>query len=83
MFQFHGSDLGDFYSSGILADYLINFVNHLDPKNQTGVDWPRYNSSSPSLLTLSGRHDSISITSDNFRAEEMKLLTDLSLKYPL
>ncbi|EMD39520.1 hypothetical protein CERSUDRAFT_111844 [Gelatoporia subvermispora B] len=80
---FHGSDLGDFYSSGILADYLINFVNHLDPKNQTGVDWPRYNSSSPSLLTLSGRHDSISITSDNFRAEEMKLLTNLSLKYPL
>ncbi|OCH92841.1 alpha beta-hydrolase [Obba rivulosa] len=83
---FHGSDLQDFYGSdgsGILADYLVNFVNHLDPKNQTGLEWPKYSDISPSLFTLSGQDDSISITPDNFRMDAMGLLTNLSLQFPL
>ncbi len=78
-------DVSDIYDGGELTDYLINFVNHLDPNGDTGIHWPQYTPSAPKLLTL---HDglfsaSLTITNDDYRVDAMRLLSDLSLEFPL
>lgn len=66
-----------------MADYLINFVNNLDPNGKTGISWPKYTTSSPKLLTFLDGLIPLSITNDDYRVEAMQLLTKLSLQFPL
>ncbi|OCH92824.1 carotenoid ester lipase precursor [Obba rivulosa] len=82
--SFHGSDLLNFYGPYDARDYLINFVNNLDPNGQDLLSWPPYSTASPSLLTmLDGNGTSLNITEDTYRADGINLLTNLSLQFPL
>ncbi|KAF8479383.1 carotenoid ester lipase precursor [Gautieria morchelliformis] len=92
---FHGSDLPEFYASGVAPDFqgtdaLVNFANNLNPNNVAGkneistlIPWPMWNTSatSPPLLTFSDANV-LSITPDTFRAEGMQALTKLSRLFP-
>ena len=83
----HGTDLLNAYQGGELGDYLIHFVNHLDPNGKAGntsVVWPQYSTHSPRLLTFQDdSREPVSFTDDTFRAVEVRLVRDLALKYPI
>ena len=66
-----------------MADFLINFVNNLDPNGKTIISWPKYTTSSPKLLTLLDGVTPQTITNDDFRVDAMNLITNLSLQFPL
>ena len=66
-----------------MADYLINFVNNLDPNGKTGIFWPRYTTSSPQLLTFLDGRIPLTITEDNFRVSGINKIMQLSLANPL
>ncbi|KIK02646.1 hypothetical protein K443DRAFT_677378 [Laccaria amethystina LaAM-08-1] len=89
----HGSDLAEFYGVGTEPDFigtdaLINFANTLDPNTKnpqsllSSIDWPCWGSSAatPPLLTFLDPAPSINITFDDFRVQEIDLLTAISLK---
>ncbi|KAJ8496267.1 hypothetical protein ONZ51_g1208 [Trametes cubensis] len=79
----HATDILNVYGGGEMADYLINFVNHLDPNGNTVPSWPKYTTSSPSLLTFLDGLIPITITNDDYRVDAMNLITELSLQFPL
>lgn len=79
------------YGGGELADYLIRFVNHLDPNvgpSATNspvppVFWPKYTPESRKILTLADGLDPVYIAKDDYRDEGMMLLSELTLEYPI
>ncbi|KAF8971827.1 alpha beta-hydrolase [Flammula alnicola] len=75
--SYHGSDL----ATGVVNDYLINFVNHLDPNISSGVHWPQYTAESPQMYTfpVSGQP---SVTLDTYRGAAVNYLNNLSLAHP-
>ncbi|KAI0655443.1 carotenoid ester lipase precursor [Cubamyces menziesii] len=79
----HATDILNVYGGGEMADYLINFVNHLDPNGNTVPSWPKYTTSSPNLLTFLDGLIPITITDDDYRVDAMNLITELSLQFPL
>ncbi|OCH92834.1 carotenoid ester lipase precursor [Obba rivulosa] len=84
--SYHSSDVPSYFGPGDLTDYLINFVNHLDPNGRNvEIEWPKYDNTSLNLLTLTGNSAPyhLNITLDDFRVDGMNLLTNLSLDYPL
>ena len=86
LLQAHGTDLAFVYGQGgdgDLAAYLINFVNNLDPNGKTGIQWPKYTTNSPALLTFLDGIIPLAITNDDYRVEGFDLITELSLKFPL
>lgn len=66
-----------------MVDYLINFVNHLDPNGKTLPSWPQYSASAPQLLTFEDGILPLTITQDTFRADAIKFVTELSQEFPL
>ena len=54
-----------------MADYLINFVNNLNPNGKTGISWPQYSVSSPKLLTFLDGLTPLTITNDDYRVAAM------------
>ncbi|KAF8987707.1 carotenoid ester lipase precursor [Cyathus striatus] len=88
----HGDDLPDFYGlvpGFIGVDALINFVNNLDPnvpkRNNSALSsthWPLYNVSSkaPQLFTFVDPAPSLEITTDDYRASSMQILTNISIE---
>ncbi|KAI0790998.1 carotenoid ester lipase precursor [Abortiporus biennis] len=81
----HGSDLLNSYSGGDLTDYLVNFVNHLDPNGAGSViSWPQYDatSSSPQILTFLDGMEPEVITPDTFRQEAINFVIGLDLRNP-
>lgn len=85
--QAHGTDILNVYGGGDMADYLINFVNNLDPNGKTGISWPKYTAASPQLLEfydiIIPGINGLKITTDNYRVDAMNFITQLSLKFPL
>lgn len=84
--QVHGSDVvGNMYAPGDLTDFLINFVNHLDPNGKTGsaLAWPQYTPDSPQLMTLLDGDTPQAISEDTYRQEAIAFLQKLSLEYLL
>ncbi|KAI0326234.1 carotenoid ester lipase precursor [Cubamyces sp. BRFM 1775] len=79
----HATDILNIYGGGELADYLINFVNHLNPNGITVPSWPKYTTSSPNLLTFLDGLIPIEITNDDYRVDAINLITELSLEFPL
>ncbi|KAF7783931.1 CAZyme family CE10 [Agaricus bisporus var. burnettii] len=78
---YHSSDL----TKMVLNDYLIRFVNNLDPNNGTGPDWPKYDNSSKQIYWFTSDNDNtgVEISTDDYRVPQMEYLTNLSLAYPL
>lgn len=81
--QSHSSELAAAYGPGDLTDYLVHFINHLNPNgnNSTLLSWPKYNSSSGStqLLTLLDGTTPLAVTNDTYREGAMALIVQLSL----
>lgn len=71
------------YNGNDLADYLINFVNHLDPNGPTVLSWPQYKINSPQLMTLQDGATPLAVSQDTYRLAPMAYLQLLSLKYPI
>ncbi|KAI0694774.1 carotenoid ester lipase precursor [Earliella scabrosa] len=79
----HGTDILNVYGGGDMADYLIYFVNKLDPNGKTGIAWPKYTTSERKQLTFKDGLTPLTITKDDYRVDAMKLITKLSLENPL
>ncbi|KAI0804500.1 carotenoid ester lipase precursor [Irpex lacteus] len=80
---YHGNDMPNVYGPGELTDYLINFVNHLDPNGNGSAYWPQYTPTNPTLMTFLDGPTPQELTQDTFREEAIGTLTELFLKYPL
>ncbi|KAG6812180.1 hypothetical protein H0H92_004048 [Tricholoma furcatifolium] len=85
--SYHDSDVYDVYGGGQLEDYLIHFINQLDPNGKIGqgvVSWPTYNAASPKILTFT---DNILWpmlpNPDTFRIKEIEFLTNVTLFTPV
>lgn len=81
--QAHGTDLLNVYTGGDMADYLIHFVNNLNPNGELLLSWPKYSTSNPQLLTFVDGLIPLVITEDTYRQDGMNFLTQLSLANPL
>ncbi|KAH8079814.1 Alpha/Beta hydrolase protein [Cristinia sonorae] len=80
----HATDLLNVYGGGDLADYVINFVNRLDPNGPGGnLNWPKYDTASAKLLTLQDGFNPQVITQDNFRKDAIDFAVKLGLDNPL
>jgi hypothetical protein len=69
-----------------MQDYLIHFVNGLDPNaGSTLPKWPQYTLDTKELLMFSDDIWSahISLTTDNFRESAIDLVGQMSLEMPL
>lgn len=67
-----------------MADYLVNFINYLNPNGPTVPNWPQYTVSNPQLMTfVDGIFDTLDITLDNFRVDAINYLIQLSFLYPI
>ena len=71
------------YGGGDMADYLIYFVNHLDPNGKTGIAWPKYTTSERQQLTFQDGLVPLAITKDDYRVDAMKHIIKLSIENPL
>jgi len=93
---FHGSDLiQTLFAHAELQDYLLNFINNLDPNkgnqgsNSTGhsseklISWPKFSTSSKQLLTILDGDVPLEITKDDFREEAIQFLLQYTLANPL
>ncbi|EMD31127.1 hypothetical protein CERSUDRAFT_89451 [Gelatoporia subvermispora B] len=78
----HSTDLSDIYGTGDMTDFLINFVNKLNPNNETGVFWPQYNTSFRAMMTFLDGTPSLNITQDTYREEQINLMIEMGQKYP-
>ncbi|PSR79565.1 hypothetical protein PHLCEN_2v6976 [Hermanssonia centrifuga] len=81
--QVHASDLLNIYGSGELTDYLVNFVNNLNPNGPTVPYWPKYTTASVQLLTFLDGLVPVAITTDTYRQEAMEFIIQLALANPL
>lgn len=79
----HATDLDNVYHGHDMTDYLVNFVNNLNPNGPGLLHWPAYSTSSPQLLTFLDGFKPQDITQDTFRADSMDFLTSLSLAHPI
>ncbi|KAF8971835.1 carotenoid ester lipase [Flammula alnicola] len=82
---FHGSDL----AVDVLDDYLVQFINNLDPNLNRTRDprlprWPEYTSQAPLLYTFPNISIfPVTLSNDTYREGPMQYLMNLSLAYPL
>ncbi|KAI0671152.1 carotenoid ester lipase precursor [Trametes maxima] len=79
----HATDILNVYAGGDMTNYLINFVNNLDPNGKSLLSWPKYSKASPKLLTFQDGLIPLAVTNDNFRVDAMNFITQLSLAHPL
>lgn len=80
----HATDLLNVWADGDLTDFLINFVNNLNPNGAGGhLYWPAYDTSSAYLMTfLDGLIPEI-ITQDTYREEQIAYLSQITLTNPI
>ncbi|KAJ7630310.1 carotenoid ester lipase precursor [Roridomyces roridus] len=84
---YHISDQSIWFPTGTAdttgMDYLISFINTLDPNGVTKSSWPTWDQPSlsglTSLLTFSDP-DVFNITAEDFRVETLAYLTDMTLE---
>ncbi|KAI0686608.1 carotenoid ester lipase precursor [Earliella scabrosa] len=79
----HGSDMLNVFGGGDMADYLIYFVNNLDPNGETGIAWPKYTTSEREQLTFQDGLVPLAITKDDYRVDAMEHIIKLSIENPL
>jgi len=87
----HGSDLVQNISGHAeLQDYLINFVNFLDPNKKVDaslqdpriINWPQYDDKTVPLLTILDGAVPLNITRDDYREDAINFMTEVSLEMP-
>ncbi|KAF9018985.1 alpha/beta-hydrolase [Hymenopellis radicata] len=81
--SFHASDILNVYFGGDMVDYLIRFVNDLNPNGNTGITWPKWTAASPAMLSFNDGLIPLSITTDTFRQEAIDALTEILLENPI
>ncbi|KAG0699982.1 Alpha/Beta hydrolase protein [Suillus ampliporus] len=74
----HGSDVDMMYDGGDMAARLVRFVATLDPNGPGDLEWPKWTSSSPNLLTFLDGAVPQEIIQDTHRAEAMAYLTQMN-----
>ncbi|KAF7974295.1 hypothetical protein HWV62_12440 [Athelia sp. TMB] len=82
----HSSDNTAMYDlDDDMTNYLIYFVNNLNPNGGSALNWPQYTTSSPNMMTFLNSSSSapLNITQDNFRQEGITYLQELTGLYPL
>ncbi|KAF8576632.1 alpha/beta-hydrolase [Ramaria rubella] len=80
----HATNLPDLFGQCDLQDYLIHFVNGLDPNfGSTLAPWPEYNTNKRQLMTFTDDNSSPFLTSYMFRVEEIALVNKVSEMYPM
>ncbi|KAG8916700.1 hypothetical protein FRC00_014502, partial [Tulasnella sp. 408] len=90
---FHALDLLTIYSSGPMQDYLIHFVNTLDPNNGPNPrglpSWPQYlpkgtgANAAQQLVLPKTDLGSLSVGVDNYREDAMALVQLASIHFML
>ncbi|KAI0091741.1 carotenoid ester lipase precursor [Irpex rosettiformis] len=81
--SFHAHDMANVYGPGDLTDYLVNFVNYLDPNGPDSADWPQYTPSGRVLMTFLDGPAPRKLERDDFREDSIGYVTSLLLKYAL
>ena len=81
----HASDILNAYGDAELTDYIIRFTTNLDPNvgAGNGATWPKYDTTSRSVMTFLDGLIPQAITQDTYRKDGMAYLTNLSLSYAL
>ena len=79
----HATDILNVYGGGDMTDYLVNFVNNLDPNGATGISWPQYSLDSRELLTFQDGLIPLTITKADYRVDGVNVISDLALKFPI
>ncbi|KIJ65542.1 hypothetical protein HYDPIDRAFT_110642 [Hydnomerulius pinastri MD-312] len=80
--SYQGSDLPDVFGPGDMTDYLVRFVNNLDPNGNTNIQWPQWSTESPNILTFQdgGKQD---IKQDTFRQDGINFLMTYFRQHPI
>ncbi|KAF9018964.1 carotenoid ester lipase precursor [Hymenopellis radicata] len=81
--SFHASDILNIYFGGDMVDYLIRFVNDLNPNGNTGITWPKWTAASPAMLSFNDGLIPLSLTTDTFRQEAIDGLNEILLENPI
>ncbi|KAH9971439.1 hypothetical protein BJV74DRAFT_244844 [Russula compacta] len=74
------------WARGVLKDYIIRFTNNLNPNGNVGlgIPWPKWNPDKPKALIF---QDSLLfplvIGDDNYRAQPLDYVANLSIRYPI
>jgi acetylcholinesterase len=71
---------------GELRDYVIRFVNSLDPNGGTGVGvpWPQWDPLRPRVIVLQDPIlFPIVVADDNYRTDALSFVANLSLIHPI
>ena len=69
-----------------MKDYVIRFVNNLNPngKNGGGVPWPQWDPRKPEAIIFQDDiFFPIVVGDDNYRTDPISLVSNLSLLYPI
>lgn len=71
---------------GELRDYVIRFVNNLDPNGEPrlGIPWPQWDPRHPKAIILQdSKFFPIVLGDDNYRTDQLDFIANLSLIYPI
>lgn len=79
----HASDILDVYGGGEMGDYLIHFVNNLNPNSAALLQWPQYTLQSRQIMTFLDGLIPLAISADTYRQAAMNALTNLTLASPV
>jgi hypothetical protein len=89
LIQYHGSDISNAYNTGRkggeLCDYIVCFVNNLNPNGCKGkgkTTWPQYDPKTRIMLEFKALWG-MKTTADTFRNEPIRTVTSLMRKFPL
>ncbi len=81
--QTHTTELLNVFGGGDMTDFLVRFVNTLDPNGGPQIHWPAYTPQSPQLLAFVEGSTPLTVIPDTFREEAMTFVTKLSQAQPL
>ncbi|KAI1784678.1 carotenoid ester lipase precursor [Ganoderma leucocontextum] len=79
----HTTELPNVFGGGDMTDFLVRFVNTLDPNGGPEIHWPEYSPESPQLLGFVEGTPNLTTIPDTFRKEAMDFVMQLSLAEPL
>lgn len=65
-----------------MTDYLVNFVNNLDPNSASIFAWPQYDTTSAQLLTFLDGTIPLNITMDTYRESAIAFIQKMDVEFP-
>ncbi|KAI0352094.1 carotenoid ester lipase precursor [Trametes cingulata] len=78
----HASELAIIFGGQDMTDFLIRFVNTLDPNGGPEIDWPAYTTDSRQLLAFLDGDTPLTLIQDTFRQNATDFDVVLSLEHP-